>query len=382
MIFGGCAKRTTASIDATLPELETELGDLAPRTVLTDAAQSTDPTPRARSLLYLIEVAELGDQEWAAKALHDDDPWVQRAGVTALTTRLHETAAVKLLEGYVADAEADPYVRGAAGLRLATAQSEDAAALLSAAWRNEPELWRIAPLALAAAVLGDKDAIEPLGRALRRGELALEVDFLLDLANSGQADLLPALREGSEWVETELQLPYAVALVALGDPSGEQALRKALASDEEEERLEALDYVSNLDHPTATSLLKRAKTTGPHHVRTYAALALASRLGDQADVFTSALADEDPEIRALAVRCAAEATQSPTVSRKVERTTKGLVASALTDPDPSVRTEAMRAAVRLDLQGEEAALNKNLRDQYESLRIEAAGALLLLARAR
>ncbi len=356
---------------------------MAPESVLTSGAESNDPTPRARALQYLIATTDRAtDGDWAERALQDPDPWVQRAGVNALVDRLQEPEAVALLEGYVANAKADPYVRGAAGLRLATTSSEVAAASLATAWRQEPELWRAAPLALAAAVLGDQEAIKPLQRALRRGELALEVDFLLDLAQSGQAELLPALREGSEWVETELRLPYAVALVILGDPSGEQALRKALSSDIEEERLEALDYVSSMDHPTATTLLKRAKSNGPHQVRTYASLALASRTGDAPDVFSSAMQDEDPEIRALGVRFVTDATESPNANRKTGRAGRTLIANALSDPDPTVRTEAMRALVRLDLHGEEEALHRNLNDQYEALRIEAAGALLSLARTR
>ena len=377
----GCAKRAVTGIDSSLPELTTDLGELAPKSVLTTAAASADPTPRARSLQYLIAANEhVEDGDWAEKALHDSDPWVQRAGVLAISTRLHERAAIALLEGYVATAEADPYVRGAAGLHLATTDSSTAASTLSAAWRKETELWRQAPLALAAAVLGDKDALEPLERALRRGELALEVGFLVDLGNSGQSGLLPALREGAEWAEPEMQLPYAVALVALGDLSGEQALRKALASNDEEDRLEALDYLSAFDHPTAQALLKRAKSTGTHQVRTYAALALASQLAEPSDVFSNAINDEDPEIRALAVRFVADATQNPSANRKVARAGKALVVDALADPDPSVRTEAMRALVLLDMHGEEEALNRNLQDQYEALRIEAAGALLSLAR--
>jgi len=377
----GCQKRATLAVDHTLPETQTEVASMVPEQILQTAAQSTDPTPRARSLGFLITVAEHPtDGDWAKRALEDDDPWVQRAAVYALAERLPEAKAQELLEQFVATPDADPYVRGAAGIRLVGTHAETALPVLSAAWRSETALWRIAPLALAAAALGDDDAMEPLQRAIRRGELALEVDFVLDLAQSGLPELLPALREGSDWVEEELQLPYAVALVSLGDPSGEQAIRKALNASDVEACLEALDYLAVLDHPTSTSLLKRARSHASHAVRSYASLVLAARMADSPEVFEKAMADADPEIRALAVRYAAEAAQNPTAHRKVSRVGQSLVSGALEDIDPSVRTEAMRAAVKLALRLEDAALDQNLRDPYEALRIEAAGTLLTLQR--
>ena len=376
-MLGGCLKKPLQTVDSTLPEPETELGTLLPETVLTSAAQSTDPTPRARALSFLISTNGPDAQSWARVALEDADPWVQRAGVYALAERLPSTEAKDLLEHFVGT-DGDPYVRGAAGYRLASTESVVAAERLAEAWRSERELWRIAPLALAAAELGDTEAVPALQQAIRRGELALEIDFLKDLAGSGQAELLPALREGADWVESELRLPYAIALVSLGDPSGEQALRKALGSSHVQECLEALDYVSELDHPTANTLLRKARSNPSHHVRTYAALALAARTADGMDIFTEAMGDSDPEIRELAVRFAAQVAQNPNASRKSMRSGSAVVSEALSDPNASVRSEAMKATVTLGLHGQNDALHRNLRDQYEALRIEAAGALLTL----
>jgi len=378
LLLGGCLKHPSLAIDNTLPEAETVVGNVVPETILATAAESSDPTPRARSLGLLIATSDKpGDGDWAKRALEDADPWVQRAGVYALSDRLQDPGSVTLLEDFVAT-EADPYVRGAAGLRLASTGSEKAKALLAAAWRAEGELWRIAPLALAATALGDTEAIPPLKQAIRKGELALDIDFLMDLAQSGQSELLPALREGAAYVENELRLPYAVALITLGDPSGEQAIRKALGSRDVQECLEALDYLAVLRHTSANTLLKKARSNHSHHVRTYAELVLASRQADSTDILAKAADDEDPEIRALAVRYAADAALNPTAHRKVARFGHSVVSDGLMDPDPSVRTEAMRAAAKLVLRGEAEALQRNLQDPYEALRIEAAGTLLQL----
>ena len=126
LLLGGCLKHPSLAIDNTLPEAETVVGNVVPETILATAAESSDPTPRARSLGLLIATSDKpGDGDWAKRALEDADPWVQRAGVYALSDRLQDPGSVTLLEDFVAT-EADPYVRGAAGLRLASTGSEKA----------------------------------------------------------------------------------------------------------------------------------------------------------------------------------------------------------------------------------------------------------------
>lgn len=335
------------------------------------AASGLEPTPRARALgLLVARSPSPAGGPWGPRALWDPSPWVQRAGVLALGQRLPETESAALLEGFVARGDVDPYVRSKAAMLLGT---DAAATLVSAAWRSEHEAWRVAPLALAAAVLGDPDAVGALGDALAAGEIGLEVDFLRDVGQSGLTDLLPALRASAAHVEEELALPVAAAQLALGDAAGEQALRKALADPDEELRLEALDYVSRLDHEAAEALLRKARAHGPDLVRWYADLALASRHGDALELLDTAILEADPEIRALAVRFAAEAYARALGSKRTAKGVRKVLHHALGDPDPSVRVAALRAMSELGLDGEDALVDANLRHGQEAVRIEAAG---------
>jgi HEAT repeat protein len=170
-------------------------------------------------------------------------------------------------------------------------------------------------------------------------------------------------------------LPVAAARLMLGDASAEQPLRKALGDADEERRLEAIDFLVELDHPAATALLHKASTSGPDLASSYAEVALAAREGTDADVFERAYASPDRELRALAVRFAAEAATGG-ASRRQAKTAEKLVLQAFGDPDPGVRSAAARAAAALGLASATAPLTTLLADEIEPVRIEAAGALL------
>src|SRR5262249_36766982 len=142
------------------------------------------------------------------------------------------------------------------------------------------EAWRVAPLALAAVRLGDEGARATLNQALETGELALDLAFLDEIGSSHDASLLPALAKAHDRVGEEMVLPVASARLRLGDESAEQPLRKALGDSDEERRLEALDFVADLDLPAAETLLHRASEQGPELVTAYANLALAAQSGD------------------------------------------------------------------------------------------------------
>ncbi len=302
---------------------------------------------------------------------------MQRGAVEALATRLPDADAELLLEAYVTRSSADPYVRAWAAAQLPS-PSTDTIEALSAAWREQPDPWAVAPLALAAAAVGDTDAVPALADALATGELALETDFLLQIGGSGHTSLIDSLRIAQDLVELELELPVATARLMLGDVSGEQPLRKAVADSDAEWRLEALDYLAHLDHPTATTLLRRASAQGPDLVRWYADLALAARLDGKSDVFASAYDEIDPEVRVLAVRFAAEAAMHGTANRRDARVTHAVIASALSDSEVAVRTEALRAVGRLKLAEVGALVQGLLVDEAKRVRIEAAGAALTI----
>jgi HEAT repeat protein len=381
MAAAGCAGKRGIAIDPTLPDGAAEVEHRHPDEVLAVGAGDDDPNLRARALGLLIRTTEEpGGGAWALRALYDPDPWVQRSGLEALTPRLDEPETVALLESYVsADlSTSDPYVRGGAVMRLAAAGHTGTRDVVMSGWRAESLPWRAAPLQLAAAVMGDAEAVAPLAKTLSRGDLPLEVEFVLDVGRSRLDELVPALREGSEWLEPEMELPFAVARVSLGDAAGEGPLRKALMSGDDIRQLEALDYLSKLRDPAADALLRKARSEGSELARWYAELALLARGEGNAERLEKAMANEDREVRTLAVRFATDVAAFE--SRKSQRTAKRVVRAALFDDDASVRTEAVRATAALGLNTEAEGLIVALSDEFFAIRVEAAGAILLLGK--
>ncbi|MBW2254983.1 MAG: HEAT repeat domain-containing protein [Deltaproteobacteria bacterium] len=362
-------------VDAVVVEVPT------PLQVLDAAAASLDPSTRGQALGHLVATDPApGAAGWAQRGLHDPEPWVQRQVVEALAARLDEPETVQVLEGYTGREGIDPHVRACAAIRLVEHGHTDVAEVLSTAWRAEGSAWRRAPLALAAVRLGDSDALSPLSRALSRGEIALEVEFMLEVGRSGLVDLVPALQEGTEWVEPELLLAFAAARLALGDTTAETELRRALSSSEILERLEALDYLSRLRGPTAEALLRRARL-GPGVVRWYASLALLARGEGDPDLFERAMASDDREVRALSVRFAgmAEHGEEGGRARKIQRSARTAVRLGLADQDAVVRRSALEAIAHLGLEGEEPWLEAALLDDDLAIRVAAAGTMRRLA---
>lgn len=343
--------------------------------MLAAAAGDLDPTPRARALRLLVEhTDEPAGGAWSHRALLDPSPWVQRAGVEGLVARLPEAESRARLESYVAREGADPYVRGLAARSLGPG-SQAARDAMSSGWRAARRAWVRAPLALAAAVLGDAEAVEPLARALASGELGLEPDFLPAVGASGLTALIPALVEATEAVEDELVLPLAGARLALGDADAEPLFRRALADADVERGLEAIDVLARLEADRAEALLRRARQGGAEPVRRYAELALAAREGDGGPLIRASV-DPDPELRALAARFAAEAARRHPDDRRVRRDARRVVELGLADELPNVRLAALDAAVAVGLDLEPERLEENLRHPVEAIRIGAAGALL------
>jgi len=366
-----CGPRRVQPLETSLPDAVVPVAAQSPAEILEQGAASLDPSLRARSVALLVRASsEAGGGAWGARGLADPDAWVQRATVEALVSRLPEDQSGELLLGFVERDWGDPYVRGMAALHLGDGQADQ----VSMAWHSETQAWRVAPLALAAAALGDTDALEPLARAISTGDLGLEVEFVLDLGASGLDALLPALREGTSWVEDELVLPYAVAMIRLGDRSGEGILRRAVLDPDPQVQLEALDYLTRMDQPCADALLRRARAQGVDVVRWYADLALLGRGHGDADLLVAAAEHEDREVRELAMRFAAEAGSVTPGEARLARQVLGV---GLSDMDPTVRAVAIEGLSSLGLHGETRRVEALLVDEDPSVRAAAAGALLL-----
>jgi HEAT repeat protein len=351
-----------------LPEERPTIDALAPADELARAARSGDTGVRARALQLQIEAGGSADP-----ALEDGADWVRGAAIDALVRRADPEARA-LLERVALDASVDAFLRGRAA--VGAPGPATAAAMARAAAEADP--WRAAPFALAAVRLGDAGARPALIAALQGGEIPLDLTFVRDLAQSGDRELIPALRRAEEAAEPELALPLAAARLALEDVTAEVTLRKALADASTERRLEAVDVLVEVEGEAATALLRRAQQGGPEMVTVYAELALAARGAADTGALVRVFSDGDRELRELAAQLAARAPGDRRAARDAQRA----VTAALADADGAVRAAGARAAGERGLAGAEDALRLLLGDEHERVRVEAAGALLRLERER
>jgi len=383
LVLAACAPKRVAWSDPSLPEKAVEIELVAPQGVLEQGAASAEPSVRARALDLLIRTApslESGTpgHKTAARALWDPDGWVQQEAVRALADRLHDPGAKELLEAFVKreGALADPYARGAAAVRLARAGHTDARSAMHTAWSTERADWRAAPLQLGALAMGDREALEPLATALSNGDIALETHFVLDVGRSGEPRLAQALREGADWIEEEVMLPYAVARLMLGDDTGAKPLEDALNGDDPLLALEALDYLVELDHDKVVTLVRKARSGGTDLSQAYARMALAARGQEEPDIFLEAMVSTDPEMRALAARLSVQAALNPELDKKADRIARKVLETTLPDEDIRVRLAALRGAARVGVLLPEPPVRAHLTDELLAVRVEAAGALL------
>jgi len=369
-----CAPKSTLPEPPALPPQAVAKATATPAQILEEAAGSEDPTLRGHALAHLVTLdPPPGAPDWAQRGLWDPEPWVEDQVVAALAGRLHEPESVKVLADFVHRDDLDPYVRATAALALRGKGPPAVGKTLSAAWRAEPALWKRAPLALAALEWGDRDAAKPLEEALARGAVAFEVDFLVQIGNSGHPELVPALAKGTEVAEPELRMAYAAARVGLGDASASSELKHALGSDDPDESLAVLDYLVRLHGTPVLDLLHHARgESGAVHW--YATLALIGRGEGDATALLAAMAEPDREVRELAMRFAADLA-GKTLSRKEDKAVRAAVKKGLTDEDPTVRLTAADAVSALGVRDETPWLKALLADDYPGVRVAAAAAL-------
>ncbi|MBN1334485.1 MAG: HEAT repeat domain-containing protein [Deltaproteobacteria bacterium] len=313
-----------------------------PLGVLGAGAEDLDVEIRSKALACLVRRApEPGGGTWTARALWDPSPYVRRAAIRALARRLEETEARDALASVVGRADVDPYTRGLAGTVLADAGDKRVAGVLSEAWRTASAPWQAAPLALAAARMGDPQAPAAVARALEGGEFPLEVSFFLSIGRSGLSGLAPALVEAAASVEEDLLLPVAAALVGLGAPEGEALFDQAL-SGSEDQQMEALDILAFLPGDVARRLVRSA-ARGDGHPARYARLLRVGWQETSSKEAVRAAVDPDREIRSLAIQALGRALHSSSRDDRAH----GALVQALSDPEPVVRLEAIRSLGRI-----------------------------------
>jgi HEAT repeat protein len=173
-------------------------------------------------------------------------------------------------------------------------------------------------------------------------------------------------------------LPLAAALLELGSPTGESLFHQALSSADEEERLEAIDFLVGLQAPAVSPLLRRASHGGSDLVRQYATFALLVQgEGSVALVATAATDDPDREVRLLAVRCLGLAlADGAAMHPRDQRIAHKALRKALEDPEDVVLTEALQALAQTRDPEDLALISALLDADALALQVEAAGAVL------
>jgi len=374
----GCTSRKGPDLDLDIPEQDTRVQEMSPSNLLLAAMNDEEPGHRARAFEILIARAAPADlEQLATRALWDPEPWVQRVSVRALGARLAEPSVKSALQAFVSrtDAIADPHARAMTAVALDPSTDPAIAQTVRDAWRAERAPWRQAPLQLVAAQLGDDEALAALSETLAEGEIGLEPDFLLAIGRSGLTALIDPLTQATPWVEPDIRLSVLTARMLLGDPDADKIVRATLTGGDEIEVLEALDFLTRIDHPAARDLLGKVKASTPL-AQTYATLALRAR-GDGPDrQFEVAILSEDAETRELAVRFASEALERDDLSRRAQKIGLRVVDLGLSDRNHAVRLAALRGAAADPLESTLAKVRPMLTDELLDVRIEAARVLL------
>jgi HEAT repeat protein len=371
LVVAACHKPPATFSDTLLTDVVVDVDAADPGEVLAEAVASSDPTPRARALSWLLK-GESADA-WLPVALHDASPWVQLAAVDALATR---GAAGQPGLQRLADEGGTPIVRMAAALALPSQPPDRAlgARLLADAEGRAP--WHQVPLALAATAHGSSDAPAVLSAALATGELPLDLHLMRALGQHAPPSALDALATAQHRVPDDLQVALAAARLALGDDRAEAPLREALHGDSAQ-RMEALDALLPVVHPAVDSLVRRARQGASPLVGWHADLVMAARTGEDSPRLVAAFDEPDPEVRRLAVHLARHTLEHAPDSRRAARDARAALWKAIDDPDATVRAAA--AAALGERMPSEAlpALRALQTDESPIVRLEVAGALSL-----
>lgn len=378
MVGSGCASRRAIELEGVPVKAATvdEPAPSSPRGVLALGAESLDVSVRQQSLGQLVRhSAEPGGGAWGPRALLDPSPYVQRRGIEALGDRLPEPQAAEQLVQLVRRVEAEPYTRGLAGRLLAAHGDTRVLPDLQEALAATTDDWERAPLALAAAMMGDTAALTQLQTALSRGDFPLEVDFFLACGVAGLEGLAGPLATGAQRLEEDLVLPAAASLLWLDPPAGAALFRDALGSDDPELRLQAVDFLADVDSDIAAELLLRAQAGGPEMVTRYATLALLARgEGSPREALEQAHSPdrEDRQQATWALGRYLVAAESP----RQEAAVRATLRAALGDVELMVVHEAIRSVGLSGVAEDLPALEELMQQEFAAVRVAAAAAML------
>lgn len=361
----GCVPTRTVSVDTTLPEMPQVDAWPEPWEALVADASNLDPTVRALALARLVEVARPEERaSWVTRGVFDPEPWVQRRTAEAAV----DLGLQQSMMEFVGLPGADAYVRGWVAMRLPAASVGELVTQAAATPRLD---FGRAPLALAAAKLGDSDAQAVLENLLAAAEVEYDPGFFMDLASSA-LPVADALTQGSEWVEDDLAWLYALAQDGLGSPDGRAVLTQAVMTGDAESRLGALEILQLCEADWVTGVLKRAESASEREVAATARAAQLVRQMAPYDAFEPLLADESETVRAVGLHALARrGPPEQRIPRKIVR----VVAESLVFGTARERVGAA-LAIRSGVPVDRTSLKRALLDDLPSVRIEAAAALV------
>lgn len=357
----GVGPEVAASASA-LAEAEPEA-----RKVLEESASDLDISVRRRALASLIaaEPAPAGGP-WLSRARFDPSEYVRRAAVDALVERSPEAESRAALRVWVADAELDPWTRGAAAVALArwpesaASDREGISAAAAAVTGN-----RAAALLLAAAMGGDAAAQARLEKILASGQISSELWFLRALGASG-VHLGPI---ATDQVEPEILALVVVALYEL-QPATRPAVLTLLAQDEDTalEVLEALSTSTvSADDPVFSAPCAGVGALVSPVVR-------FARGGRDLAAVLSALDSDDVDLRAFAAAAAAARLRAEPEVSGADRL-RAALRSHLPDAGPTLQLAILPGLARSTAPNDRAVVRALLGDEGPLIRVTAAAAL-------
>lgn len=363
LLLIGCVKKERVVLDPTLPD-GIGITAMEPAAQIEDGASSQDPTIRGLALGWKLRSVPSGElTRWVMQGTYDPDVWVQRQVTTSLLQRLDEPVVREMLGDYLKRGASDPYVRGHVAMALGDAGYAEADGVMGA-WRGQDE-WKVPPLALAALVRGETDALAALDASLRSAPLRDDDVFFVALGQSNIASLAPAAEAASALAEdlTVVRLSFARGL--LGDAEGGAGWKLALRHPDQVVQQDAVSLLLALDPSDRDAWVAMAGKARDPGVREAAKL-IGKPSGDR---LTKALASEDVFVRLIAGELLLEVPAADASSA---------TAAALMDDTPEVRRAGLRSVAAHRLTSHKSAATALLRDPREEVRVAAAGALLVL----
>lgn len=360
----------------TLSGFVTGPADLQARSVLTEAAGSTDINVRRRALAFLVRTSSTpGGGEWGPRGRHDPSEFVRRAVIEALRSRAGDTSALALLRGLAEDPHGDAVTRMSAALALGGPPGG-----LTAEWSRRLYLdargLDRGPLLLPAVVAGSAEAEQALVSFLAAGGLVPDRAWLSALGHHAPPSCAPALAAAIGKAEPEYALLFAAALLpAVPDTAG-PLLEHALFGADTERALDALDLLREGGSPRGDALVERASRHGRRTAREVARWMLVERGGAPSGLLT-ALRSADLDVRVAALR-AAGALRARKVALAPEELA-GIRALAEPTSDAGTQLAAVEALSRGADDADRAVLTPRLRDENPLVRAIAAEAWPLAA---